>query len=442
MEHYDNKVIICVPTKDRPEIIRDVLNYELQYYEKLKVHVRYYDSSETDLTKNIINNYILKGSKYLSYVRTPSNQCLDYKLIDFLKNDSYLRQYHYIWLINDATSIYEEALIEILMHLNDNYHLVRLPIPSGGKTENYIYTDQNLWFQECSHGMSLMASTIMNVSMLNVSDKDWDLWQKKYVKNNDIDSEEHGFFFMVAFFLERILQLNSFKGLYVNNRLIWWRVSPLKLEQHYWSSLVFATWAGSYPQTILELPDCYTEKEFVICTSDNIYRGRFGKRALISYRLCKLFDLLTYYQYERYFYLVSDLKLSEIKKIAKTPRIFFKFFHKNFENLEKNWISYLNKHKRVFNKSKDIIVYGAGFYGQNIVKYLINVGWREKLRYVAVTNIEGNLSEIEGIPVRCIDELDNYKKCSIILIATLPGSAEQIHNTLKIKGFKYIVELF
>ncbi len=438
-----NRVCICIPTKDRAEMVQEVLSYERGYYPKYDVDIVYYDSGTDDTTRNVINDFMASGFSNLYYKKMPSDLCIDEKLFRIFREEKDIREYRYIWLINDSVSITEESIKEIIKYADNNYDLIRLPIEGDGDRSDYETKDVNDWFQRCSKGMAHMASTLMSTRLLQ-GNIDWNELYDKYVVSNDIHGKDHGFFFTVGFYLERILQLEEaggFRGLLIGNRRKWRRDSPLKLGRSYWDDLAFETWGRSYVETIMKLPDRYTDKRNVIRSSDNIIFGRFERQSLISFRIRGLYSDKEYERYKKYWQYVSTLSDKELLEIARTPVDVLKKEYGDSYGRTDRWSGNLDKIEKDIGKN-DIIIYGAGLYGEYAAEKLLRDGYGEKILGIAVSDASQNVDRVCGIQVKDIDLFSDHRSTAVVIIATLPDTARSIEKSLIPKGYENIRHLF
>ena len=95
-----NNILMCVPTRNRAQMVEEVLCYEMSYYQCLNIQLCYYDSSDNDDTYEVINKINKLYSNRILYRRSNPKLCLDYKLIEILK-DFEESEYEYLWLVND-----------------------------------------------------------------------------------------------------------------------------------------------------------------------------------------------------------------------------------------------------------------------------------------------------------------------------------------------------
>lgn len=419
-------------------MLDDVLSYSLPTYMSLGMDVIVYDSSDNDDTKKVVSKLIQDGFENLSYIHTKSEECLDYKLLHIFQHDGNLKKYSYIWLMNDSMTIFPTALNHIAAYMEEDYDMIRLPSAGFGEATDSVYTDANDWFLYASRNMAHMATTIMN-SRLLCGKINWDKLREKYIGTNDITDVNHGFFFTVGFYLERIATLEKFRGLLIGNGMRWWRESHLKQGKSYWQKYIFETWARSYCETIFALPECYQEKEKVIAYSDNIHCGRFGEQSLISYRIQGDFSLEHLVRYKKYWPLITNVSLERIRKIAATP----------IEELQKKYgvhygeLTYWQDNLSSIEKelgNNAVVVYGAGLYGNNVVRKLLDDGYRNLM--VAVSDVSKNPSDIEGVPVKCVMDILDQKEDVTVIVAMMPDPAMEVKKYLKKLGFKHITMLF
>jgi len=445
---------MAIPTKDRSAMVKEVIDYESAYYKNYPIDLCYYDSSEDDFTKNVIEkaNNIYEINIY--YERVNPMLCLDYKIIEMFKLFS-KSSYDYFWLVNDSISISEEMIKRVIIATDEEYDLIRLPLSGSGNTSDYITEDINDWFQNCSQGMAHMASTIMSRTLLEM-DIDWDYLCEKYVYNNTLD-DNHGYFFTVGFYLEQIARFTSFKGLFIGNYCKWRRDSSLKKNQIYWLPYLFETWAKSYPETILKTPAVYTDKENTIRKSDNITPGRFSKEMLIHYRLSGIFDEIKYNRFKQYFKYITTETDEICYEIAVTPVGELREKYSNLISIEDEWESKLEIIERTI-ESRDIYLYGAGLYGEKTAKKLIKDGFKKQIKAVLVTFPDENISNVCEIGVIGIDDIElnnmqgsdkkNAENISaiddndIIIICALHKTAGTIKDELDKRGIHNYIGLF
>lgn len=431
------KILMAVPTKERSEMVEEVLRHELPAYMRYNIDICYYDSSRDDRTMDVIGKINREYGTDICYKAESPDLCLDYKIIEMFR-DFQKMDYYYYWMINDSISMSEDLLEYVMSIIEDGYDLIRLPLSGAGNTEDYTTCDVNDWFHKCSQGMAHMASTIMGKSLLE-GNIDWDGLREKYVCNNTLN-DRHGYFFTVGFYLERIARLDSFKGLLIGNRCKWRRDSPLKKNQIYWSRHVFETWAKSYPETILKLPEVYTDKEDVIRASDNITPGRFSKEMLIHYRLNGLYDKDVYAKYKDYFRYVTTETDDLCRQIAEMPLDELKRDYPNLLSLEDAWEDKLDIIEELV-ADKQLYLYGAGLYGEKVIKKLADDGYADRIQGVVVSTKKDNVKQLCNVDIYGIDDVPITEDTYFILCA-LPGTASGMKDELIRRNIPQYIGLF
>lgn len=425
MNNNLKKIIICIPTRNRSEIVDDVLKYSAEYYFNNSLNVVYFDTSTDDSTRNVIKKYHNIGFKNISWKRVENTNSIDQKVFDIFQNNKEIRKYQYCWLINDSISIKDDFLYVLNNKLFDDYDLIRLAAPGYGKKCDQVFENQNEWFFECSVGMAHMASTIMNTRLL--LNADWKYLYDRYVGNDVIGDNQHQYFFTVALYLEQILKIDNFRGLMVGNCIQWRHDSRLKNGRSYWNDCIFDVWARSYCDTILRLPDYYTRKKDVIRKSDNIIFERFEKHGLELLKIQGIFSEQIVEEYRDYWQYVSALTIEEISEIA----------NKDINTIEKkndSWEENLLAIEKTIT-DKPVIVFGAGMLGEYVMEMLIRDGYADKILGVAVTNAMDNVNSIMGYNVKSIGEYNNCKTTALVIISTKHDAADTIEKQLQKIGF-------
>ena len=208
----------------------------------------------------------------------------------------------------------------------------------------------------------------------------------------------------------------------------------------YWSEYVFEAWGKSYPETILKLPDIYTNKEDVIRSSDNIRVGRFSKEMLIHYRLNGMYDEKKFEKYRSYFQYITDETEDTCHRISIEPVENLKQCYSHLSLLEGDWEKKLETIERTLGKS-NIYLYGAGLYGERAAQKLSQDGYVSFIKSILVTNAEINITSLCGIPVQSIKNV-TVKKDEKIIICTLPKTAEMIKKELMKRNIRNYIGLF
>ncbi|WP_320972890.1 glycosyltransferase family 2 protein [Enterocloster bolteae] len=107
-------------------------------------------------------------------------------------------------------------------------------------------------------------------------------------------------------------------------------------------------------------------------------------------------------------------------------------YRKYCESANKDW-DYI---EQLLDANADLVIYGAGLWGEKIYQKLKNKEYKPK--YFVVSDKSENKSEIDGIKVVSIDELHNREKFFYILGMT---DSEEVKVSLIKKGCPHILEI-
>jgi len=88
---------------------------------------------------------------------------------------------------------------------------------------------------------------------------------------------------------------------------------------------------------------------------------------------------------------------------------------------------------------KQIIIYGAGAVGKSIAKYIKNKAMT--VTCFAVSSLDGNVSEIDSVPVYRICDLEKYKDTGVVLVSTKETDQLEIIEVLHQKGFSHMIAM-
>lgn len=87
---------------------------------------------------------------------------------------------------------------------------------------------------------------------------------------------------------------------------------------------------------------------------------------------------------------------------------------------------------------ENIIIYGAGMVGKRVFHDLSLLGKAERVVCFAVSDVQENLNEIEGIPVRAIADLKGEKSNYFIVVAVTRDYQKEIQDILEQGGFEHV----
>lgn len=306
-------IVICMPTYNRPELVEDTLKYELSALKEFGIDIYVYDSSNNDLTENIVNIYINKGYDNLYYVKLDCNITLKDKVFSIYNFYGFKREYKYLWLKNDVFGIRDTILNKISEYYNEKYNLILINNRDNEKIGIKKYNNINEFFDDCAWRSTLFGSVILRCDLIKeVSLKEL---EKKY---GDIE------FYHVGLYFESISHIKDFNAIHIGTEdgIIY---SNLK-KGSYWEKKLFQVWCYCWQESIYKLPNIYINKALTI-KKLGVLSELFSRTGIINARIKGIYNFKIYKKYINRILKISNLKKSELLLISLTPKVIFKFFN-------------------------------------------------------------------------------------------------------------------
>ncbi len=203
------------------------------------------------------------------------------------------------------------------------------------------------------------------------------------------------------------------------------------------------------------------DKAKVFCVCDEYeYIDSKLQRQQIKYH--KLQDVLQ--KCKLYIYLYNLNRIAEEYKIdflerfqqeyieaLKSGKLHTEFFTE-YERFMLSWIMedakghYLQSKeypKRLLNQISEfetVIIYGAGMVGKKVLDIALKNGCKQNIIF-AVSQMDKNPSQIQGIPVQQIDSLIKYKDTAVVLVAVTEKYQEEIKEKINKLGYRNLLKI-
>ncbi len=153
------KIAACVPTLNHAEVVDDVLQKCIEYYDRRGIDIYYYDSSDGGETKEIIDKYIGEGYHNLYYIRVAPGTGIEDKINIILSGQGLQGYYDYIWPIKDRAFVDRESLDGILAAMEEReYDIVFLG--TCGQNQNVVYDKPQEFYRDWGWLATSMDATI------------------------------------------------------------------------------------------------------------------------------------------------------------------------------------------------------------------------------------------------------------------------------------------
>lgn len=325
------KLAILVPTADRETTIKNWLYETVEDAKEYDIDLIIYDSSNSDITKNISEEYIKKGYsnvRYCKYLGVFDGVSLDHKLISAYER--FAEEYEYIWIIRDGLipkiNTFYAKLMEyiglkypciIIDALYRNYFIEKETIYKGcEKNCPKLLEEQAHRLQTL--GMLIFSSDFAGklINEVPLNENVYSLWQMAaplyYYDSHNID---------IVFYVGDTFTFNTqyYKG-------------------HFWQGgeKIFQQWGVRWCRVIANLPDSYNEAKNKVLKIYTVDFHPFAPEVIMDLRAYGELNKQIVHKYRKYILKTSDTPMWFINFVANTPKIF--------------WKKALNNKKRLFYK--------------------------------------------------------------------------------------------
>lgn len=385
-----NKVAVCIPTYNRADKIRTVLDKEMDFLHRHGVDVHIFDSSKKAETREVTAGYSRYGNLY--YHAVDSSICSNEKVFRIYRE--YAGQYEYIWVMHDHTVFTEDALCYILEQLDDNISYYFLKIQSHSYEREDVTDLEKLLYETA--WLSGRFGTVILKSDCFLKDVDWEYFSRKYLTKKMWNYAHIGFYFerasQITDFKARIIKFprDLFNDISQNQKIGWYRDS-VRVCLECWGKVISG------------LPESYTNKQAVLQTQDKWF---ISKYSLITYKKNRVYGLGKYWKYRKW-----------IRKIA--PDEDRNAFFISFLPVSISWRIYtrelIEEIKKNHLTGRKICIYGAGRHAIECLDYLECCGIG--IDAFLVTKMEGNPDAIREYPVYQTDRyVSDYKVFAVIAV--------------------------
>ncbi len=159
---YSNLLAVISLTHNHPETIEDVLEHCAEYYKRAGVEIYFFDSSDDDQTKDIIEDYRSRGYDNLIHVPLRGNTVED-KLDMVYSGRGLNKVYKYVWPTKDRALVSERVLKEVIEAAKNEYDIIYTDNPVDGKAE---YTDPAEFYRDYAAFVTSINLTVYNTTTI------------------------------------------------------------------------------------------------------------------------------------------------------------------------------------------------------------------------------------------------------------------------------------
>lgn len=410
------RVALCIPTYERYDCIKDLLDNCGSYYLDYGIDIYLFDSSRTDAVEKFTAQEKSKYTDRLHYIKVPSELHTAEKTFEIYEGKGYpLDRYDYLWICSDALQFTKSAMEKIANAWKEDFDVIAVDPRDYDKIGSRSYLDANTFFGDCGWGMSLLGASILNVRSV-LQGMAWE-GKEQYLREKIID------FAHLSFIFHRILELPDFTGFHVSLEDREYRSSVYKKASG-WYRLMFYIICESWVYTIESLPNVYSAKEKAIFRGGSLSLGTV--RRFRELRMEGIFDLRVFGKYFSTWNKVCPIKKSRLLTIAVTPKAWLRRqYEANKDNLLQIFHMFKKKHQKVF-------IYGAGRVGTVYAMYFE----QEHITFdgFCVSHMQEGKTSFLGYSLYGIDSIDVSSETGMI-VALQEENARDVLKVLEERDF-------
>lgn len=407
----DVKLAVCIPTYNRPEVIKEFLERISYRYLQRGFDIYIYDSSENEQTELVVQVWISEYKK-LHYIKVDSKIHSNLKVYNIFREFGNTSKYDYLWVCTDAISWSERVLDSIGGYMRQGYDIIITNQRDVENIGNKEYTDENALFLDCAWHMTLYGSTILKISSM-LTKVDWEGLIEKYMVPECINHSH------VAFYFEKIKEIEHWKAVHLSFTNKDMTVSSLRKASG-WKEETFYVWCHCWPAMINKLPDTYKNKKEVI-KKNGINSLVLSYSNLKDLRKENILNREIYHRYKKEWKYLTDVSHWSIWLLSIIPRNFL--YERNFKK-EQMLKKRIEKFCRQYDK---IYIYGAGKKADRYTKYLNELKIPFEAYLVSEVTENGRIKEEHKI-IPYSDEIIKDEKIGILFALNEKNTREVIKS--------------
>ncbi len=385
---------ICIPTYNRAEQVKDYLEKTEAILNELSIDVYFYDSSDNDDTKEVLE-YYQKRNLFLFYVRVDSSIPSNIKIMNIWGDENLMKNYRYIWIMGDSLRWTDSVYRRVVAQLNNKYQAI-IPDPYDfNNIGTCVMNDKQEVLDNCCVSLTLYGCSILSTDYF-IGGTNWEKIKKKYCDKNHLGFSQVGYFFERLNEIEdlRVLILCCFFDAGALN-------SKIRKDNHWTKTSFYNTFLVQWKNTVKDLPSSYKHKNEAIKMYDNNIHFISLPR-LEQMRVDNTYGLGAFFKYFFKWRSCTDFSLWTLFQAAVIPP-------EKITKMHETWTDSLNKRTQVVNERMyefasrfgEVSIYGAGDIAKKKADFLIDRGINISCLFVSEPVQEENY---KGIPITVYDE--------------------------------------
>lgn len=393
-------IAICIPTYGCAQAVEQVLNCSLNLYKEYDIDVYYFDSSEDDETKKIVEKYINLGYDNLYYNKVEEGCLLDYKIDLILEGKGINKKYDYIWPMKNRAYVDRETLIEIIKSAEKKNDVIVIGATQGNGLSTTVYSDPVEFYGAWGWLVTSLDIVIYRYESMidgyNAAEFR-DLHKGSYYANWSI------WFYLFCQLAK--LKDPKIKFLYGDNI----RKFDVSAGRSLWTKNILEIWVTYWIEANENLPDCYNiYKDRIIKAAPSMSCILGGEKRLEELYRAGAFSLEQFEKIEKNWERISDIPRETATKIARGENYSEDILYGERREIVSILLSLHNMIAEGKMASREIPI-------DDITNYLLD-SYRQKM-YCADEKIDLLKKSLNYIKTKLIDdEIKQAEKCELIII--------------------------
>lgn len=305
---FRNKLMACVPTYGHPEAVEDVLSHCAETYWRYGLDVYYYDSSEDEKTKKVIEAYQAKGYNNLYYISMDMKKLMPPKYEHIMMLEGIQKEYEYMWYLKDRSWCEEKTLKLMYQAMETPRDLIFLDVGHPDCEQDLLEcNDANVFYHRCGDYATSMDTTIYN--MKSILKGDFSI--EEFRKNHGEYRNAFAHFIIIFEQLAKIANPNICLLAGENVTIL-----NSNKSKSGWHEQRINIWGKNWILANEALPDCYTDKDDIIKRTASFPWILGDLNALIDLHNKGVLTPEYYEEIKEFWERVSNIPLETVRRIA------------------------------------------------------------------------------------------------------------------------------
>ncbi len=308
------KLAITIPTKNRTDVVSDVLKKLGKALYDRNIGFYIFDGSDTEELKYIVNDYIGKGFDNIHYFYyNPQQYDLKDNCVQRLYDSKRLADADYIWLCSDRFMPRKECLDDVFAILDKGYNVIVYNFLYRWGEITKEYYDKTAFFKECAPKLQVFIAPILDQSIM-----------ENYTYDLVNDCLKNNRYLEIEAIFRGVAKIEKFSALLLcfdvlkQNINLPLNINRVILSSHIVARSTFVTFIEKVYNTVSKLPEIYDSEKKLVMKNFSKYTW-FSLEGFLKLRAIKGYDWKQCIKYMSKIHYVTDVPILLIFVISLLP---------------------------------------------------------------------------------------------------------------------------